>query len=542
MMGRHESESYWLLFLFVVPLVLLFVCPTAGAQVPCGTAIPTNVGTPAQIIPTNYTSFYDPGPNYNTVTLAPGPPGYQDTAFSATNPCTVIRVTQGDSGTGNDPTQTPPVEHIHSYKYTPINCTDDLELIGSPSVPSWELWNIPASTLFQVPSASNLQHNNDANPVWEHCTHGNNAVSGRTLYWHSVGGASNTPFHTGPQLHRYRVDTQTDTLLHDFSTAGNTMCGAGPCTGICFGCSSNGPHQGIVSLDDVVAITGASAGGTWYVFEWDLYNNVQVGTFTSVAATVTYPLAAAYPDHRVIVQNTTDAGDLYDATGTFILTTPQAVFKIHNEEGLDSSGHDVVYAGGLQGAGQSPCLHGPGIVKYTLDPPLTVTCMADSGWEDLHVSVSQDGKWLASESYQSFQNVADGCTNHYYNVTNPGLNWQQFFTWNAGSSPSYMPSEMRIVATDGSTTYRMVHHRDRAKDNATCGGGLGLGGNYDYWATPKTAISYDGKYIAFTSNFGVGIQTASNISYTDEYILLTGLAGSTAGIPAPPTNLAVTVQ
>lgn len=490
--------------------------PSSGgtaSNIPCGTQVTTGAAVP-KVPPSNYTTFLSTGPNWTDVNLAAGA-SYTDTDFGGTpagNPsCTITRMTRGDN-------LTPVTPSIHSYKYTPINCTDDLELIGSPGINSWKVINIPSGSLYlNVPSTKNtpngIMHDNNASPLWAHCGHGTDAADSRTLYWHDAGG---------PKIYNFRVDTVTNTMLHDFSLPGETACGGGPCTQVCWGCSSNGPHQGIVSQDDTTAISALGTNGHWYAFIYDLHNNRFWPGFTPVLSTVNYPLIASYTDHRMVVSyldaTTQRCGfSLYDVTGKFVHNIPDACDQ-HNEEGLDSSGADVVYFGSGNTIYQNICPHGPGAVKVNVDT-LAATCVADTGWGGLHLSVTQDGKWLAMGEYSTYSQK-DNCTKAYYNA-NPSLNWPQYFT--RPPNDSLYEEEIVLASTDGSKTYRLTHHRTVVVDNATCNGALGLGGQYDYWATPKTAMSYDGKYIAFTSNFGVGIQVGTGGSYTDEYVLATGL-------------------
>jgi hypothetical protein len=487
------------------------------------------------VVPSNYTTSrgYVTGPNYNVNTLPVGK-GYQDTDFGGTPtgnpPCTIYR----ESGTSSGP---PTTQTLHSYKYDNINCTDDLELVG-PWLNSWTLINIPAGTLYQsIPNSATtgVQHDNNAQPLWAHCGHGTDSTDKYTIYWHDAGG---------PRIYKYRADLGTSTVIHDFSTD-TVACGSGGCKSVCWGCSSNGPHQGMPgNVDDTIQILAQGNNGNWYSFVYDLRNARIWPGFTPINTGTTRPsITGSFPDHWMALCGVTTGGDvdLYDATGSFVRTTTGGTCKYHNEIGLNSAGHDAIYFGEGNGTVQN-CTHAAGEGEYDVSTN-TSFCVVDVSWGDAHLSVTQDGKWLAMEQ-QSMIKTSNECTDAYY-AANPTHNWQQYFT----DPPNYstMPEEILLAATDGSYTYRLAHHMSANFDNATCDAGVDGNSSGDYWAQPRAAVSYDGKYIAFDSNFGIGALVGSGVPYADTFILDTGLSGTTATAttstsPTPPTNLKATVQ
>jgi hypothetical protein len=527
------------IYFWVLPLMFLFACFGAHAQIPCGTQIATGAANVPPVVPSNYTNFYNPGPNYNTITLPVGK-SYQDTDFGGTPagnpPCTIYR----ESGTSSGP---PTAETIHAYKYSPINCTDDLELVGTPTVNGWTLINIPSGTLYQsIPNSAStgMQHDNNAQPVWAHCGHGTDSTDKYTLYWHDAGG---------PRIYKYRADLGSSTVIHDFS-ADTVACGSGGCKSVCWGCSSNGPHQGMPgNIDDTIQILAQGNNGNWYSFVYDLRNARIWPGFTPIDTGSNRPgITGSFPDHWIALCGTTTGGalDFYDSTGTFVRTAAGTCAE-HNEMGSNSAGHDAVYFQATNTSYSGLCTHQAGIVEYDVSAS-RYFCVADIGWGDAHLSVTQDGKWLALEHQNGDNNQQENCTNYYYNVTNPTLNWSQYYSDPPGYSP--VMDEILMAATDGSYTYRMGHHRTRGKDNSSCSGTLDSTGastsGYDYWAQPKTAVSYDGRYVAFDSNFGVAA-VLNGVTYADAYILDTGLSGTTTTSTnsttlAPPTNLKATVQ
>jgi hypothetical protein len=57
-----------------------------------------------------------------------------------------------------------------------------------------------------------------------------------------------------------------------------------------------------------------------------------------------------------------------------------------------------------------------------------------------------------------------------------------------GAGPGLFHDELVLVRTDGSGRFRrLLHHRSKAQD---------------YWETPRANLSYDGRFVAFSSNWG----------------------------------------
>jgi hypothetical protein len=69
--------------------------------------------------------------------------------------------------------------------------------------------------------------------------------------------------------------------------------------------------------------------------------------------------------------------------------------------------------------------------------------------------------------------------------------WRQFY------------EELILVKVDGSTLFRLAHHRSRSAEY--------------YWATSRAAISRDGRYAVFDSNMNIGSTGLNN--YTDVYLI-----------------------
>jgi hypothetical protein len=61
-----------------------------------------------------------------------------------------------------------------------------------------------------------------------------------------------------------------------------------------------------------------------------------------------------------------------------------------------------------------------------------------------------------------------------------------------------------LIWDDLGNTVRLAHHRSRSDEN--------------YWAQTRAAISRDGKYIVFDSNYNQS-NTSSGTNYTDVFVI-----------------------
>jgi hypothetical protein len=132
--------------------------------------------------------------------------------------------------------------------------------------------------------------------------------------------------------------------------------------------------------------------------------------------------------------------------------------------------------GGPQGAGRSiyvstDCFE-PGVIARRLDDPLR--------FQRILTTIDPAG------SPRFGQEVA-------FSLHHGGTSFAILTHWidSAGDRAVYDPWEEEIlaVATDGSWVFPLAHHRSDV-----------IGGGYE--STPGATISYDGRFVAFTSNFG----------------------------------------
>ena len=503
-------------------LMLLFpaACLVAHAQTPCGESDVTTGNLP-QRTPNNYT----------TISLPTQGAAVTDSDFSTSTHCQYYRESTGSSCGAGCTTAT-----YHSYKYSPFNCADTLEIVGTPDIGDFEVINVPSGTVYLAGALFGGNNNNQ--PMFAHCKSGTTATDQYTVYYIN-----------GTQLHSYRVDLRTDTLLHDFASD-TVACGTGGCSSVCFGCSSNGPHSGYAANgDDTIGILAQGSNGNWYSFVYDMVNVRIWPGFTPINNGTTRPDSNfSFPDHRMLMAPSACATyNLYDATGTLVHSLGNIANGncVHSEAGTDNSGVDVLYYDNWAdtnpsnlcpelGTGESSA----GITKITVDA-LVKTCVANNGWGGKHISVTQNGQYIATSNVTAIGAPSDysSCTEAFYQA-NPSINWQQYFGRPPGEG--LVPNEIDLATTDGNTTYRMIHHQSRVMDSSNCTEAID-GSSYDYWAEPRSAISYSGKWIAFDSNYGQN-PVSSPHNYTETWVVSTGLGSASAGPPSAPTNLQATVQ
>ena len=75
----------------------------------------------------------------------------------------------------------------------------------------------------------------------------------------------------------------------------------------------------------------------------------------------------------------------------------------------------------------------------------------------------------------------------------------------------YTYNETFVINVGTKDIYRLAHHYSRVTGGPT------------YWSQPRAAISYDGKWGIWGSNFGLSTLVNVNSSYTDVYAVKTGI-------------------
>lgn len=183
---------------------------------------------------------------------------------------------------------------------------------------------------------------------------------------------------------------------------------------------------------------------------------------------------------------------------------------IHTDCGKDLSGNEVCVVaripdtgGGITGAGACPTWTGTqdggiDLINMSSHKP---QCLVDANWADTEVSF-RDGNAAAGWVFVTFFK-SGSCPTYSCFDTLADLDPSWASNWVHFAEEGIL---VRIDNNNGTTNkYRLFHTRSRSSEY--------------YWAIPRGAISRDGKYVVFDSNFDISNSGLSN--YTDVYLVKT---------------------
>lgn len=212
------------------------------------------------------------------------------------------------------------------------------------------------------------------------------------------------------------------------------------------------------------------------------------------------------PDNRVLV-DACDRVDLYDIDMASARTV--APFGGHLNIGRDRDRSEVLVIIASNDLAPAPGCESNGVEKIRLSDGAK-TCLLPLYWgESAHLSVSDDGWVLVSNTDETphtpdrndiFRGTAEPPAS---TPPTAEAEWGTYF------------NEITLVRVDGTEVRRLAHHRSRRLDH--------------YWHQTRAAISRDGKYAVFDSNFGRNPIP----EYADVYLLNVGVAVGD-GRAAPP--------
>ena len=185
---------------------------------------------------------------------------------------------------------------------------------------------------------------------------------------------------------------------------------------------------------------------------------------------------------------------------------------IHTDCGRDLNANEVCVVaripdtgGGLTGAGACPTWTGSqdGGVDVVNMSTHQAQCLVDVNWADTEISF-RDGNTSGGWVFITFFKSGNCNTYSCFDTTSPSrLNPAWTTQW------VHFAEEGILVRIDnnngGAKKYRLFHTRSRSSEY--------------YWAIPRGAISRDGKYVVFDSNFDISNSGLS--SYTDVYVTKT---------------------
>jgi hypothetical protein len=394
-------------------------------------------------------------PNYDTFTPPAKGQSYTDPVFG----CKITRVT--------DAIAMGWVEATHFYNtVTPFNADDSyLFLYGSAPI-------IVDSSGNVVVSESNMPATNSSIEVWDttnpkvfYYTNGNQFIKG------TISG-------TPPNA------TVTPTVLATFTQYSSAVIPGD------MDISNDGLHIWLTNALDM--------GGNQYTADvFPVTLNAGNGNATSAAmgtvmSGVTYHKLQIVPNNGVSVEGNGNR-TIYNPNGT-VYEVPGGGTNAHTDWGVDGSGKMVATSIWYAGTSQNGCPSGWGYSLLDLASNSVRLCLNDgiqNGGNASHNSARDTaaGHWIvfSDDDSGSCPSSSYWCFNNPTNMSGWGLYTGEILIWD-----------------DLGNTVRLAHHRSRSDEN--------------YWAQTRAAISRDGKYIVFDSNYNQS-NTSSGTNYTDVFVI-----------------------
>ena len=264
-------------------------------------------------------------------------------------------------------------------------------------------------------------------------------------------------YHAGNEIRTFDVRTQVHSVVRTFERyASIDFCGGAS------ELSEDGDHLAVCGDRTDVFVYRFSTGETFPARALPLNCGVQVT-----------------PDNHVLV-DACDRVDLYDAAMTAARTV--VPFGGHLNVGRDLDRSEILLIIASNDLAPAPGCEQNGVEKIRLSDGAK-TCLMPLYWgESAHLAVSDDGWVLVSNTDETPYTADPGDifrgTAEPPPLTPPDVDaeWGTFF------------NEITLVSVDGSRLRRLAHHRTRRLDH--------------YWHQPRAAISRDGSYAVFDSNFG----------------------------------------
>jgi len=167
----------------------------------------------------------------------------------------------------------------------------------------------------------------------------------------------------------------------------------------------------------------------------------------------------------------------------------------HADVGIDLQGREVLIHAAGPKASLNACPNpwtGLSVIDINAQAPVNCLIANIPSW---HVSYRDSPKgWVLLSMFDQGTCPDNSC----FDTTSPShlaSNWQT--NW-----PLY-GEELLLVKIDGTAVYRLAHHRSRSAEY--------------YWAQPHAAISRDGRFVVWDSNFD--ISSTADANYADVYLI-----------------------
>ena len=167
----------------------------------------------------------------------------------------------------------------------------------------------------------------------------------------------------------------------------------------------------------------------------------------------------------------------------------------HSDVGIDLQGREVLFQPVGAAMSLNACANAfTGISVIDINAKAPVNCLANA-LPAYHISYRDSPKgWVLLSTFDQGTCPDYSC----FDTTNPShliSNWQSIW-------PLY-GEELLLAKIDGSVLFRLAHHRSRSAEG--------------YGAQPRAAISRDGKFVVWDSNFD--ISSTGDANYADVYLM-----------------------
>lgn len=408
-------------------------------------------------VPPNWAAFVPPAKGGS----------YVDPVFG----CTITRLTDASS---EDPTGDGHFLAVHHYYATlsPVNANDSMLLLDD----DWGGWFVTDVNGNIVVPKSNMPSGNNGTRLWD--ASDPNAfyyTSGQSLMKGTISGSSVIAA-TVHQFSEYAAINFLDE---------NDL-------------SQDGAHVVIVGGDN----TGASPEN---VFDYNFAANTKGPVYTTTChGPVNGPNNSCLhklvqtADNNIIIQFAGEGSGAEQGNRLWNGTTPLPHMQdatSHLDAGYDILGNPVFITmnNSFTLAGlTNPCPSGWGLDVRSIYNITSAVCLLDNlpSW---HASYrgGPNQPWVALSFFDYGRTQSSEWFNTNSNYAAPSAsNWQLY------------EDEIILARVDGSAIYRLAHARSRSM--------------VDFWATPRAAISRDGKYVVFDSNMAFPNGCPSNMHVLTE--------------------------
>lgn len=278
-------------------------------------------------------------------------------------------------------------------------------------------------------------------------------------------------FHTGNQILKFDVSTKQKSLVRAFTQFTSINFGGGESD-----ISEDGNHLVIIGDKKLVGVYTISANS--------------LGATLDISSAGGFDYFDMTANNNVIVRwGSTGTGrfkgfELYDQGMNFLRQV--ITYAAHGDRGRDLNGDEVLFVLGSSDPAPPAGCENNGVEKIRLSDSQK-TCLLPLDWyQEVHISANSNGRnpWvLVSVTDIDFGTAAG---------TLPA-DWQS--RWKVKYN------EVLLVKVDGTEVRHLAHHRTRVLD--------------DYWFEPRAAISRDGIYAIYDSNFGI----KPSAYYTDAFLI-----------------------